>query len=394
MDGHHLLCIRNQEEARAIMEKIGADPGSYPYMVPKAIHRCIKLKNINGITANILKQEMLSRGGEAAISREALHGRTKTDVLLMGTLKQYHLLIEKLKQQPLGLRKLSEEIKGLLDNMEPGIRNIDLANGKQIELGKRTLIIGILNVTPDSFSDGGAYLDPEQAVAHAYEMIEQGADIIDIGGASSRPDSTMADEEDELNRILPVLHKLSREDIIISLDTFRGNVARVGLENGVNIINDIGNLQLDANMLPVLVEKQAPVIIMHNRLQINRGQAYNDIICDIIQELGESIHAAEEAGLAKDKIIIDPGIGFGKSPEENMLIIKQLQAFKALGAPVLIGMSRKSFIGNILDVDVNERLEGSLGVMAISVMNGADIVRVHDVKESKRVAQIVDAVVR
>ncbi len=394
MHGHHVVNITNQQEARLFLGEIGSDPVSYTYMVPKAVHRCIKLKNISAPAANIIKQEMLSRGGEAAIAREAIVDKKSTDVLLMGTLRQYQLLIDKLKKQPLGLGKLAGEIKNLLDNLETESRIIKLANGKELEMGKKTIIMGILNVTPDSFSDGGKYLDSERAIRHAYEMMEQGADIIDIGGASSRPDSTMVDEEEELQRVLPVVKILAAQDITISVDTCRASVAKAALDNGAHIINDIGNLQLDSQMLSVLTEKQAAVILMHNRLQINQGQAYEDIISDIVREISDSVKSLENAGLAANKIMVDPGIGFGKSPSENFLIIRQLSAFKSMGFPVVVGASRKSFIGRTLNLEVDERLEGSLGLMAASIMNGADIIRVHDVKESCRVAEIVDAVVR
>ncbi len=394
MRGHHAVYIANQQEARLVLGEIGSDPGSYPYMVPKAVHKCIKLKNISGMAANIIKQEMLSRGGEAAIAREAIVDKSKTDVLLMGTIRQYDLLIDKLKKQPLELGKLALEIKNLLDNIETGSRTIELANGRELETGKKTVIMGILNVTPDSFSDGGKYLEPARAVARAWEMIEQGADIIDIGGASSRPDSIMVDQEEELKRVLPVVKSLAAQSITISVDTCRAQVAKAALDNGANIINDIGGLKLDSHMLPAISEKQAAVILMHNRLQINQGQAYEDIISDIVGEIQDAVESLENSGLARNKIMVDPGIGFGKSPGENLLIIKQLSAFKSMGFPVVVGISRKSFIGRTLNLDVDERLEGSLGLMAVSIMNGADIIRVHDVKESHRVAQIVDAVVR
>ncbi|KUG05000.1 dihydropteroate synthase [hydrocarbon metagenome] len=394
MNGHHSVYIANQEEARSILGKIGSDPGSFPYMAPKAVHRCIKLKNISCAAANIIKQEMLSRGGEAAIAREAIIARSRTDVLLMGTIKQYELLIDKLKKQPLELAKLAAEVKNILDSLESGSRTLELANGRELEIGKKTLVMGILNVTPDSFSDGGKYIETDRAIAHAWEMIEQGADIIDIGGASSRPDSVMADQEEELKRVLPVVKNLSAQGITISVDTCRAGVARAALDNGAHIINDIGSLKLDPNMVPVISEKQAPVILMHNRLQINKGQAYEDIISDIVGELQDAAESLERLGLNRSKIMVDPGIGFGKSPGENLLIIKQLSAFKSMGFPVVVGISRKSFIGRTLDLDVDERLEGSLGLLAVSIMNGADMVRVHDVKESCRVAQIVDAVVR
>lgn len=394
MSGSHVILIRNQQEARRVLEEIGVDPGAYPYLLPKASFHCIKLKDISFRGANIIKQEMLSKGGEAAIARQALFGKGSGDVLLMGTLKHYRLLINKLKVQPFGLKKVAAEIENILAALEPKQQIIELPHGKSLKLGERTLIMGILNVTPDSFSDGGKYLNSDQAVKRAREMIDEGADIIDIGAASSRPDSVMAGVDEEIQRLLPVMDKLAAQDIIISIDTFRGEVARAALENGAHIINDIGSLQLDSQLLPVLVEKQASVILMHNRMQIRAGEPYRDLVADIITELEDAIGHAVEAGLPGDKIIIDPGIGFGKTPGGNRLLLKRLGDFRSLGKPILIGASRKSFIGQTLGLEVNERLEGSLAAVAIAIMNGADIVRVHDVKASKRVATMTDAVMQ
>lgn len=384
--------IRNQEEARQCLEGVGSSPAGIEYMVPKAVFRCIMIKDIQSRAANLLKQEMLAKGGEAAVAKNAAAGEGNSDVLLMGTLKQYRLLTKKLKLQPFGLKQVAADIEIILNALEHPPVTMELANGKTLTFGQRTLIMGILNITPDSFSDGGRYFDPEQAVKHALEMKAAGADIIDLGGASSRPDSQMAGAEEELARLLPVIRKLAREDLILSVDTFRAEVARQMLNEGAHLINDIGGLQMDPDMTEVLVKQQAPAVIMHNRLQMNQGQPYQDLIADITSELRTSMEKAAAAGLPKEKLIIDPGIGFGKTPAENRLIIKRLHAFKSLGRPVLLGASRKRFIGATLDLEVEERLEGSLAAMAMGIMNGADIVRVHDVKESKRVAVMTDAV--
>lgn len=394
MAGNHALLIRNQQEARRVLEDIGVDVGAYPYLLPKARFHCIKLKNISFRAANIIKQEMLAKGGEAAISRQAITCEGSGDMLLMGTLKHYHLLIRKLKVQPFGLKQVAAEIEKILNALDNRKRTIELPGGKSLQLGERTLIMGILNVTPDSFSDGGKYIKPEQAAAHAREMLAEGADIIDIGAASSRPDSVMAGEDEELERLLPVLDRLAGENIIISIDTFRGRVAEACLARGAHIINDIGSLQLDSGLLPVLVEKEAPIILMHNRMQLRQGEPYQDLIADILSELEDAIGQAVAAGLAEDKIIIDPGIGFGKTAAENRVLLKRLEEFRSLDKPVLLGASRKSFIGQTLGLEVQERLEGSLAAVALGAMNGADIVRVHDVKASKRVAAMIDAVIR
>lgn len=396
MSGHHAVFIRDYNEAKEFINAVGADDRAIAYMAPKAIFRCIKLKNISCITANIIKQEMLSKGGEAVVKREALFAQGNTDILLMGTIKHYRLLIKKLKLQPFGLKMLAEEIQIILDNLEPKRTVIPLAQGKKLEIGRKTLLMGILNVTPDSFADGARYYSTDLAVKHAEEMLAAGADIIDIGGASSHPDADITDEKEELERILPVINLLAkRDDVIISVDTFRGKVAKACLEAGAHLINDIGRLKLDAKLLPVIIEHQAPIILMHNRLQMRRGEPYEDLIADIIIELQESVEELLAAGFQKDKIIIDPGLGlFGKTVEENREIVKRLGEFKSMGYPILLGHSRKSFIGKTLGLEVEERLEGSLAVATMGIMNGADILRVHDVEATKRIILMTDAVVR
>jgi len=390
---HRAVFISNLQEARYYIDQIGAAEEAYLFMAPKAVHRCILLKDIPCRWANIIKQEMLAKGGEAAVSRESLYAEGDTDILLMGTFKQYRLLIKKLNMQPDFLKKLGQEIRAIIDNLEPNPFTMELAGGKTLELGVRTLIMGILNITPDSFSDPGHYFNKEAALARAMEMVEQGADIIDVGGASSRPDSSMAEAEEELNRVLPLIKSLVREEVIISVDTFRGVVARECLAAGAHIINDIGGLQMDQELLPILADFKAPVILMHNRLQYNRGLPYQDLLSDIIGELGASIKQAVNGGLKPEQIIIDPGIGFGKDRQQNLTLLKRLGDFKTLGKPILIGASRKDFIGRVLNAEIAGRLEGTMAVTAAGIMNGADIIRVHDVKENVKVAQMTDAIV-
>ncbi|HRW12082.1 MAG TPA: dihydropteroate synthase [Syntrophomonas sp.] len=390
---HHAVLIENRAEAKQYLEEIGVSSPGIAYMVDKAVFRCIKLKHISHRAANILKQEMLAKGGEAAVTRDAAGGEKGFgDVLLLGTLKHYTLLLEKLKQQPFGLRTVAAEIENILQTMEAPLSDLALAQGKNLALGSKTVIMGILNITPDSFSDGGRFLEPDKAYARASTMQAEGADIIDIGGASSRPDSIMVSEAEELARVIPLVKKLVDAGMLVSVDTFRAEVARQSLENGAHLINDIGSLQMDSELLDVLIKWQAPVVLMHNRLQLRRHEPYVNLIDDIAAELAQSAGQAEEAGLGPGKIILDPGLGFGKSPAQNRLIIKRLGDFKSLGWPLLIGASRKSFIGKTLGLEVEERLEGSLAVMAAAIMNGADIVRVHDVQESCRMARMLDAI--
>ena len=252
--------------------------------------------------------------------------------------------------------------------------------------------MGIVNITPDSFSDGGDFFSVEKAVDHAKEMIEQGADIIDIGGESSRPGHTRISTEEELERVMPVIERIINEtDAIVSLDTIRPEVAEEGLKCGVHIINDIWGLQEDPGMAEIVAKYDVPVILMHNK----HGTHYEeDIIEEMIRFFKKSIEIALNAGIGEDKIVLDPGIGFGKVFEQNILVLKRLNELNKLGYPILLGTSRKSSLGKILGVPPKERLEGTLATTAIGIMQGADIIRVHDVKENLKAARVADAIVR
>jgi dihydropteroate synthase len=392
MPGHHAVLINDQQEAQRILASIGSTPMGIDIMIPKAVFRCIKLVNVDHRAARLLKQEMLAKGGEAAVAKEVVNTDGQSDVLLMGTLRQYRLLIDKMKLQPFGLKALASEMENILAALTTDRWEVPLANGGNLSVGSKTLLMGILNITPDSFSDGGRFFDAQRAIEHAYEMAAEGADIIDIGGASSRPDSTMADEEEELRRILPVVKQLAADKLIISIDTFRARVAEAALEAGAHIINDIGSFEMDPGLLPVLVKYQAPVVIMHNRMQIRPEERYKNLIDDVIADLQASMFQAVESGLAPDRVIIDPGLGFGKTPVQNMLLIKRLQDLRSLGRPILIGSSRKNFIGRTLDLEVGERLEGSLAIAALAAYNGANLIRAHDVKATHRTIKMMDAV--
>jgi dihydropteroate synthase len=269
---------------------------------------------------------------------------------------------------------------------------------KVLDLSARTHLMGVLNVTPDSFSDGGKFFKVEDAVRCGIKMAEEGADIIDVGGESTRPGSDPITIEDELSRVIPVIEGLSKEiDIPISIDTYKSEVAKIALDAGAEMINDISALRFDPKMKEVAAEYQVLVVLMHikgtpKNMQVN--PYYDDVIKEIIEYLNESIQIAKDAGIKEENIIIDPGIGFGKRLEDNLNILKNLKKFSILSCPILVGPSRKSFIGKILDLPVEERLEGSLAALTVAIMNGANIVRVHDVKESKRVVSIVDAILR
>jgi dihydropteroate synthase len=268
-----------------------------------------------------------------------------------------------------------------------------------LDFSQKTHIMGILNVTPDSFSDGGQYFDKSTAINRAMQMVEDGADLIDIGGESTRPGSEPLPLEEELRRIIPVLEPLAKEIAIpISIDTYKSEVARRALDAGASMVNDISGLRFDLEMPKVVAAYKVPVVIMHvkgtpQNMQIN--PVYAALIPDILDYLREGIRIATESGIPEEMIIIDPGIGFGKRFEHNLEIIHNLHEFAQLEKPVLIGPSRKAFIGKILgDKPPDERLEGTAAAVAISIMNGANIVRVHDVREMVKVAKVADAVKR
>lgn len=260
------------------------------------------------------------------------------------------------------------------------------------DYGKKTYIMGILNVTPDSFSDGGDFSNIDIAISHAKEMISEGADIIDIGGESTRPGHEYVEAQEEKARVLPVIKRLKEEiNVPISVDTYKADVADAALELGVEMINDVWGLTRDKNMANVIAKHDAYVCIMHNQ----DGTKYNKDIMESIKEfLQDSVDLALKSGIKKDKIVLDPGIGFGKTFEQNLEVLRRLDELNTLGYPVLLGTSRKSVIGGVLNVEPKERVEGTLATTVLGIRDGVDIVRVHDVKENIRAAKMADALYR
>ena len=399
--GHnlHFKKINSYGDAKRELLKIGVDDVSVPMMAPKMRYWVLKLSDVDVRAANIIKQEMLSKGGEAAVAKWSA-GFTKpaTDVLMMGSLKHFKLTLKKLKIQPYGLKAIAEEIENALIGIEGNSSVTWKLGGKDLVIGERTLIMGILNVTPDSFSETGKLIDEDQAIDNASLMIDDGADIIDIGGESTRPDSSPISMEDEISRVIPVIRGIrERSDIPISIDTQKSGVAIAALENGADIINDISAMTADDAMIKVVADSRAPVVLMHMKgdpATMQQNPAYDDLIPEIIAYLSDRVDDALNAGIEKDKIAIDPGFGFGKNIEHNLTLLRYLEEFKSLGYPIVIGTSRKSTIGKILGLPVDERIEGTAATVALSIASGAGIVRVHDVREMARVAKMADAVIR
>ncbi|HDR7436462.1 MULTISPECIES: dihydropteroate synthase [Bacillus] len=259
-----------------------------------------------------------------------------------------------------------------------------------LNLNEKTLIMGILNVTPDSFSDGGSYNEVEAAVRHAKEMRDEGAHIIDIGGESTRPGFAKVSVEEEIKRVVPMIQAVSKEvQLPISIDTYKAEVAKQAIEAGAHIINDIWGVKAEPKIAEVAAHYDVPIILMHNRDNMN----YRNLIADMIADLYDSIKIAKDAGVRDENIILDPGIGFAKTPEQNLEAMRNLEQLNVLGYPVLLGTSRKSFIGHVLDLPVEERLEGTGATVCLGIEKGCEFVRVHDVKEMARMAKMMDAMI-
>ena len=260
---------------------------------------------------------------------------------------------------------------------------------REFDVKNRTYIMGILNVTPDSFSDGGNWDSMDHALKHAETMIAEGADILDVGGESTRPGHTPVSAEEEAARVVPIIEALRKHfDVPISVDTYKGSVADVAVQAGADLVNDVWGLKYDPEMAPVIAKYQAPCCLMHNK----DNTEYNNFIVDMLAETQECVNIAKRAGIADDKIILDPGVGFGKTYEMNLMTMDNLELFQKLGYPVLLGTSRKSMIGLALDLPVDQRVEGTLATSVIGVMKGCAFVRVHDIKENKRVIQMTEAI--
>jgi len=305
---------------------------------------------------------------------------------------------DKISIQPFGLKRISEDIKKLLANITRNSFILKTPNRK-IELGNRTLIMGIINVTPDSFSDGGMFSCVEDAVEYGDKLEEEGADILDIGGESSRPGSDSVSTEEELKRVIPLIRELKKHNHTpISIDTSKSEIARVALEEGAEIVNDISAMRFDERMPGIVARYGAPVILMHMRgipktMQVG-DISYRSLMSDIIQFLRERMEKAQSSGIDVDNIIVDPGIGFGKTTNDNIKLLKHLQEFKTLGRPILVGASRKRFIGEITGGNSSGRIEGTAATVAAAIMNGAHILRVHDVKFMKKVSSMADTIAR
>lgn len=402
-----VLCLSNDVDIIREMQSINAEDAGIRHMLPKARHYLVKLEAVRRPIVHILKETFLSNGGDATVSRDMITAASdKSDVLLSGTRKQFQRSLLALREQGFGCNKLAAEIEAAIRHFDstPNLPNSHSITDLRIssmfgQIGARTLVMGILNVTPDSFSDGGKFADYNAAVAHAREMVEDGADIIDIGGESTRPGSDAVSANEEIDRIVPVIQELAGSvNVPISVDTTKAEVARAALDSGALIINDVSAATLDPDMRFVIAEKRCPAILQHIKgtpKDMQDNAHYDDLMGEICDFLRKRIDAVVDAGADERMLIIDPGFGFAKTVAHNLELLQRLRELKSIGRPIMVGVSRKATIGRVLGgLPTEERMEGTAAAVAISIANGADIVRVHDVREMVRVARMSDAIIR
>jgi len=393
-----VLTLADLEVAREEVARIGVREPALNWLAAKTQLRAVRLEKVRGKTAALLKQECLSVGCDCAVSPAvAAFDDTPRAVIIMATLRQYERLLEQLKRQVLGLADLAAEVEQALASYEAARAPVWTCRGRQLPVGQRTLIMGVLNLTPDSFSGDGLAGRPQEALARAQAMIAAGADILDIGGESTRPGSDAVPANEEWARVAPIIEALAgRDDVVLSLDTRKTEVAEKGLEAGVHIINDVGGLRAPG-MAQVVAASGAGAIIMHMKGEPKTMQVepiYEDLMTEIYEFLSERMEAALEAGVTETAIAVDPGFGFGKTVEHNLTIVRRLRELHTLGRPVVLGPSRKSTIGKVLDKPPEERVWGTAATCAVGIAAGAHVLRVHDVDEMRQVAQMTDAVLR
>ena len=359
-------------------------------------HFTIRLEGVPAPDCIILKYRMLEAGGTLFFSESVVEkGAQFSDIILTGSRRQFRLLRESLQNEGFDLPTLGREILEVIEHYCRDSFVISYRGGS-FTLTDRPLLVGVINVTPDSFSDGGDFFSPERAVEHGLTLAEEGADILDVGGESTRPGAQPVPVAEELRRAIPVISALSEKSSVpVSIDTYKAEVAVEAISAGARMVNDITGLFGHSAMAEVVAEHKVPVILMHIKSTPKDMQAspkYKDLISEIIRRLRQSLGRAKSCGIEFEKTIVDPGIGFGKTLEHNLEILARLDEFRSLGRPIMVGTSRKSFVGNILGTPPKERILGTAASSAIAIYKGAKLLRVHDVSETKQVLKVANAI--
>jgi dihydropteroate synthase len=400
----YLVDILDSHIAFNALSSIGVSGTGKIIMGDKLKYIIIKLKNINSTALNILKQEALSIGAELANHKDVITGKIAvSDSILFGTPVQLKIVVKKIKSQQFGLNELSAELENILSECDKSFKKsnptVIKTKKNSIVFDGKTYIMGILNVTPDSFSDGGKFYDYSSAVKRGIEIEKEGADIIDIGGESTKPSSIEVAAQEEIDRVCPVIEKLSKEaGIPISVDTRKPKVAREAVNAGASIINDASGLSYDMeNMAEILVQTCAPYVMMHSREKSPENmqediKPYSDIFYEILSYFKNKTEYLAAKGYDCGNIIIDPGFGFAKSLDDNYDMLSGIVSFKSAGMPVLTGVSRKSFVKHIAGNNKNDILSGNIALASYLKLKGIDIVRVHDVKQTSAALSLLERI--
>ena len=392
-----LLKIESPPDALRELDRVGTGGEARERLAAKMIPMRIWLGDVRAPAANILKQEMLALGGDAAVTRGAAAClEPASPVILTGTLLQIRRLTRALRDQPFGLDLLGERIAAFLQIVARREFTVKTRRG-DLTFGRRTLVMGVVNATPDSFSDGGRFLDPEAALAHALALEAEGADVIDVGGESTRPGARPVDAGEEIRRVVPVIERLAaRVCVPISIDTTKARVADAALQAGASIVNVVGALALDPEVADVAAREEAGLVLSHmrGRPETMDGEARypRGVTGEVVEELARAIAEAESRGVDRERIVVDPGLGFAKDAGHSWEVLRRLEELRTLGRPILVGTSRKSFIGKATGLPVGERFPGDAAALAIAVLHGASMVRVHEVARVLPVLRMAEAI--
>jgi dihydropteroate synthase len=392
-----LLKIDSPSDALRELDRVGTGCEARDRLAAKMVPMRIWLGDVRTPAANILKQEMLALGADAAVTRGAAACLDPVShVLLTGTLAQIRRLARVLRDQPFGLHLLGERIASFLEDIARREFTVKTRRAT-LTFGRRTLVMGVVNATPDSFSDGGRFLDPEAALAHARLLEAEGADVIDVGGESTRPGARPVDEDEEMHRVIAVIERIGpRLSVPVSIDTTKARVAEAALGAGASIVNCVGGLALDPEVADAAARAEAALVLSHLRghpeTMDDEAHYPHGVMGEVIEDLARAIAEAESRGVDPERIIVDPGLGFAKRAEHSWEVLRRLEELRTLGRPILVGTSRKSFIGKATGLPVEERFPGDAAAMAIAVLNGASMVRVHAVAPVLPVLRMAEAI--
>ncbi|KTG09905.1 dihydropteroate synthase [Haloprofundus marisrubri] len=378
--------VDSSTDAREVLERAGATTENVDDAQNDVVHRVVKTQ-VESRQARVLETEMARLGGECVSSGLDSDGELH-DVVLSGTLAQFERLLDSLDGHPYGLSDVAADLRERLELA----KSDGSEGGEEYPWTESASVMGILNVTPDSFHDGGEFFDADAAIERAQAMVDAGADIVDVGGESTRPGADPVSTEDEINRVVPVIEAISDLDVAISVDTRRAEVGRAALDAGADILNDVTGLE-DPEMRFLAAEREVPVIVMHSidaPVVPDRDVEYDDVVEDVIEELNERVLLAEKAGIPRERVVVDPGLGFGKSKVENFELLSRLSEFEALGCPILVGHSHKSMF-ELVGQKAGDNLDATVAATALAVDRGADIVRVHDVPENVAAVRVAEA---